>query len=74
MPSTSGLFSRFFVLRVELRLRHLHADDGRQPFAEVLADRRQIVLEQLFLAAVGVQRARQGRAEAGSGACRRSEL
>ena len=27
-------------LRIELRFRHLHADDDRQPFAEVLADRR----------------------------------
>ena len=51
------------LLRVELRLRHLHADDDRQPLAEVLADRRD-VLEQLLLGAVGVQRPRQGRAEA----------
>ncbi len=39
-------------------------DDGGQPFAEIVAGGRE-VLEQVRLLAVGVQRARQGRAEAG---------
>src|SRR5205085_7355572 len=52
-------------LRVELGLGHLDADDGRDPFAKILADRFQAVLEMTALAAVGVQGAREGGAETG---------
>ena len=63
MPSTSGLLSLSFVCDFELRLRQADGDDGGQPFAEVLAGRVEI-LEDVLLLAVGVERARQRRAEA----------
>ena len=53
-------------LALKLRLRELHAHDGHQPFAHVLA--RQVgivVLQHLLLAGVVVQGARERRAEAG---------
>ena len=50
-----GVVQADLGLRFELRLGHLHADDRGHAFAEVLADRLQIVLEQVLLGAVGVR-------------------
>ena len=53
-------------LALELRLRQLDADHGRQALADVLTGEvGVVVLEQLVLAGVVVEDARQGRAEAG---------
>ena len=51
-------------LAFELRVRDADGDDGRQPFAEIVAGGRQ-VLEQVFLLAVVVQRPRQRGAKSG---------
>ena len=51
-------------LPFELRLGHAQRDDGREPFAEVVA-RGDQVFEQALLFAVVVQAAGQGRAKAG---------
>ena len=56
-------------LAFELRLGHAQRDDGRQPFAEVVA-RGDQVLEQAFLLAVVVQRSGSGPSGSRRRACR----
>src|SRR5207244_6157384 len=52
-----------FGLGLELGLGDLDADDGRQAFAKIFADRLQVILEHVFLGAIRVQGAVQGSAE-----------
>ena len=63
MPSTSGLVSLTLVCDSNCGLGQPHGDDGRQALAEVLAGGHD-VLEDVFLLAVGVERAGQRGAEA----------
>ena len=55
-------------LTFELRLRHLHRDDGRQAFAEVIGRNLHLqflqLLQQAALLGIGVERTREARAEA----------
>ncbi len=64
MPSISGLLSLPLVCASNCGSGSRTADDRREALAEVLAGGHE-VLEDVLLLAVGVERARQRRAEAG---------
>src|SRR6266487_427278 len=60
-----GIVELALGLRLELRIRDLDADDGGQPLAHVVAGQIAVLLfEQVDLARVVVERAREGAAEA----------
>ena len=64
IPSISGLLRRILVWASNCGFGQVDVDDGRQAVAEVFALGLQIVLEELFLLAVGVDGAGQAAAEA----------
>ena len=65
IPSTFAVAAAWSCLALELRLRHLDADDDREALADVVAGHALVViLDELVVGGVLVDRARERRAEA----------